>query len=253
MSDTVERFSNRVENYVKYRPGYPREILDYLAETAGLTPQSMVADIGCGTGISCRMFLVNGNTVYGVEPNAAMRAAALDQLGDFTNFRLVDGTAEATTLPDASVDIVVAAQAFHWFDPERTRREWLRILRPNGSIVLLWNERQLDTTPFLREYEALLLKYANDYSRVRHENIDKLRLSEFFDGKYQSASFPNIQVFDLDALRGRMLSSSYMPSESDAAFPALNIELQALFAKHAENGRINILYDTNVFVSGSNI
>lgn len=251
MSDTVERFSNRVENYIKYRPGYPREILGYLVENAGFTSESIIADVGCGTGISSRMFLTNGNTVYGVEPNAAMRAAAAEQLGDFTNFRLLDGTAEATTLPNASVDLVVAAQAFHWFDPGATRREWLRILKPGGRIVLIWNERQLYTTPFLREYEAFLLKYANDYSKVRHENVDKLRLSEFFDGKYLSASFPNNQLFDLEGLRGRMLSSSYMPSEDDPAFPALDRELQALFAKHAENGRINILYDTNVFVSGS--
>jgi SAM-dependent methyltransferase len=251
MSDTVERFSNRVENYVKYRPGYPREVLNYLAETAGLTPDSIVADIGCGTGISSRPFLANGNVVYGVEPNMAMRTAASEQLRDFTNFRLLDGAAEATTLPDRSVDIVIAAQAFHWFDAKQTRQEWLRILKPGGRIVLIWNERQLDTTPFLVEYESLLLKYANDYSKVRHENVDKLRLSEFFDGKYLSATFPNEQVFDLQGLRGRMLSSSYMPDESDPAFPALDNELQSLFAKHAEHGKIKLLYDTNVFVSGS--
>ncbi len=251
MSDTVDRFSNRVENYVKYRPGYPREILDYLAENAGLKPDSVVADVGCGTGISSRLFLTNGNVVYGVEPNAAMREAAVDQLGDFFKFMIVDGTAEATALHDASVDLIVAAQAFHWFDPEPTRREWLRILRPAGRIVLIWNERQLDTTPFLIEYEAFLLKYANDYTKVRHENVDSLRLKEFFGGDYLSATFENVQVFDLEGLRGRMLSSSYMPSETDAAFPEMNAELQALFAKHAENGRINLLYDTNVFVSSS--
>lgn len=251
MSDTIERFSNRVENYVKYRPGYPREILDYLADRAGLRPESVIADVGCGTGISSRLFLVNGNPVYGVEPNAAMRAAAMEHVGDFSQFMIIDGTAEATTLADASVDIVVAAQAFHWFDPEPTRREWLRILRPTGRIVLIWNERQLDTTPFLIEYEALLLKYAKDYTKVRHENVDSLRLKEFFGGDYLSVTFENVQVFDLEGLRGRMLSSSYMPSEDDEVFPSMNAELQALFAKHAENGRINLLYDTNVFVSSS--
>ncbi|MBK9214063.1 MAG: class I SAM-dependent methyltransferase [Chloracidobacterium sp.] len=251
MTDTVERFSNRVENYVKYRPGYPREILAYLAEKAGLTSESVIADVGCGTGISARLFLSNGSTVYGIEPNAAMRAAAMQQLGDFAAFSLIDGTADATKLADASVDLVVAAQAFHWFDPEPTRREWLRILRPGGRIVLIWNERQLDTTPFLIEYEAFLLKYATDYSKVRHENVDALRLNEFFDGEYLAATFANIQVFDLEGLRGRMLSSSYMPAEDDEAFSAMNAELRSLFAKHAENGRINLLYDTNVFVSAT--
>lgn len=249
--ETVERFSNRVANYVKYRPGYPQEVLSYLAEQAGLTPGSVIADVGCGTGISSRLFLANGNTVYGIEPNAAMRAAAREQLSDFPAFRLIDGTSDATTLPNASVDLVVAAQAFHWFDPEPTRREWLRILRPGGRIVLIWNERQLDTTPFLIEYEAFLLKHATDYSKVRHENVDALRLNEFFGGEYLTATFANIQAFDLEGLRGRMLSSSYMPAEDDEAFLTMNAELRSLFAKHAENGRIYILYDTNVFVSAT--
>lgn len=251
MTDTVERFSNRVENYVKYRPGYPREILAHLADKAGLTPASIIADVGCGTGISARLFLANGNTVYGIEPNAAMRAAAMEQLGDFPAFKLIDGTADATKLPDASVDLVVAAQAFHWFDPEPTRREWLRILRPGGRIVLIWNERQLDTTPFLIEYETFLLKHATDYAKVRHENADALRLNEFFGGEYLTATFANVQVFDLEGLRGRMLSSSYMPAEDDKAFSAMDTELRSLFAKHAENGRISIFYDTNVFVSAT--
>ena len=249
MSDTIERFSNRVANYVKYRPDYPREVIGYLEARCSLTHESVIADIGCGTGISSRLFLENCNRVIGVEPNAAMRVAAAEYLAEFPDFMLVDGTSDRTTLPDASVDIVAAAQAFHWFDPEKTRTEFQRILKPGGYIVLIWNERKLNATPFLTEYEAFLVKYASDYGNVRHENIKKEELDEFFQKAYGTATFQNFQVFDFAGLSGRMLSSSYMPNESDPIFEEMIAELQILFAKHAENGRIRVLYDTVVYNS----
>ncbi len=249
MSDTVERFSDRVANYIKYRPDYPREIIGLLRRECGLTTDTIVADVGCGPGISAQMFLENGNRVFGVEPNAAMRAAAVEQLARFPWFIPVDGTAEATTLPADSQDMVIAAQAFHWFDPEETRAEFTRILKPGGHIVLMWNERRLDATPFLVEYEAFLLRYAHDYEKVRHENVDKLRLDEFFPHSYRSAVFENVQDFDFEGLKGRMLSSSYMPGETEAVFPAMVEELNKLFAKHAENDRIKVFYNTIVYFS----
>lgn len=249
MTDTIERFSNRVANYVKYRPDYPREIIGYLESVCRLTHESVIADIGCGTGISSQLFLENCNAVVGVEPNEAMRAAAVEFLSDFPDFTIVDGTSEATTLPDASMDIVVAAQAFHWFEPAKTLDEFQRILKPNGHIVLIWNERQLDTTPFLADYEHFLLKYASDYTKVRHENINRVRLRDFFHKDCTAKTFHNSQVFDFDGLKGRMLSSSYMPCEADQIFDEMIKELQALFAKHVENGRIRVLYDTNVYIS----
>lgn len=247
MTDSVARFSNRVANYVKYRPGYPPQVLELLRSEMGLTPSSIIADIGSGTGISAKLFLENGNAVYGVEPNEAMRKAAEEFLKNFPNFRSIYGTAEDTGLPTASVDFAIAAQAFHWFNPEKTRAEFERILKPGGHIALIWNERQLDTTEFLRGYENLLLKYAGDYTRVRHENVDEEVLGEFFRKDFKRASFPNEQVFDFEGLKGRMLSSSYMPTESDERFEPLTKELLELFAKHAENGRIKVFYDTNVF------
>ncbi|MGE3467738.1 MAG: class I SAM-dependent methyltransferase [Pyrinomonadaceae bacterium] len=249
MGDTVERFSDRVANYVKYRPDYPRQIIDLLAEQCSLTPGSIVADVGCGTGISTRMFLENGNRVFGVEPNDAMRAAAVEYLAEFPRFTPVNGTSDATTLDDGSVDLVVAAQAFHWFDPETTRPEFARILRPNGAVALIWNERQLDTTPFLIEYERFLLKYARDYSSVRHENISADKIGAFFRHGFESVTFPNVQELDLVGLTGRMLSSSYMPSEDDPVFSEMARELESIFAKHHENGRIKVFYDTNVYFS----
>jgi SAM-dependent methyltransferase len=249
MTDTVERFSNRVANYVKYRPDYPREIIGYLEEHCGLTNRSVIADVGCGTGISTKLFLENGNRVFGVEPNAAMRDAAVEYLSAFPNFAPIDGTSDETTLAEKSLDIVVAAQAFHWFDPEKARPEFKRILKSGGHVVLIWNERQLDTTPFLIEYEAFLLKHAYDYGNVRHENIDAKEIADFFQKEYGSARFSNRQMFDFDGLKGRMLSASYMPSETDANFDIVIEELRSLFAKHAENGKIEILYDTNVYHS----
>jgi SAM-dependent methyltransferase len=213
----------------------------------GLTTDAILADIGSGTGLSARLFLENGNTVYGVEPNQAMREAAEEYLKEHPNFISHDGTAEDTKLDNASIDFVIAAQAFHWFDADKTRTEFQRILRPGGYIALLWNERKLDATEFLRAYEELLLRYANDYAKVRHENIDQKKLGDFFKSGYKTATFPNVQVFDFYGLRGRMLSASYMPDQDDPRFPGLERELDALFAKHAENGRIKVFYDTNIY------
>lgn len=246
MTDSTTRFSNRVENYVKYRPGYPKEILRLFQDEMHLTGSSVVADIGSGTGISARLFLENGNTVYGVEPNADMRAAAEEYLRGFPAFRSVDGTSDATGLEGDSVDIVIAAQAFHWFEPESSRTEFRRILRKGGCIALIWNERQLDTTPFLREYEQFLLKFASDYTKVRHENTDEKELRKFFEGNFHTATFENSQIFDFEGLKGRVLSSSYMPSEGDPGFGPMVTELQRLFAKHEERGKIKVLYDTNI-------
>jgi len=247
MSDTVERFSNRVENYVKYRPDYPREILQIFRDEMNQQNDSIVADIGAGTGISARLFLENGNRVFGVEPNQAMREAAEEFLKDFPNFRSVEGTAENTNLENDTIDFVVAAQAFHWFNQTDARTEFKRILKENGFVVLIWNERQLDTTAFLIDYESLLIKFGTDYEKVRHENINRETLRDFFQTDFRQAVFQNRQSVDFDGLKGRMLSSSYIPSEENPRFLEMIKNLESLFAEHAEMGKINILYDTKVF------
>ncbi len=247
--NSVSRFDDRVANYVKYRPDYPTEIIAYLIDECGLTSESIIADVGSGPGISCKMFLENGNRVFGVEPNEAMRNAATDYLREFPNFTSINGSADATTLDDDSIDFVVAAQAFHWFDADKARKEFRRILKPNGQVVLIWNERRLDVDDFHRDYEALLLKYANDYGSVRHENIAANELRAFFQRDFSAKSFPNQQVFDFDGIKGRMLSSSYMPNVDSPNYGELIDELSALFAKHERNGRISVLYETNVYHS----
>jgi SAM-dependent methyltransferase len=268
-TNTIDRFTNRVANYVKYRPGYPPAVLQLFKDKMNLTEASIVADVGSGPGISARMFLENGNKVYGVEPNAAMRKAAEEILKEFPNFRSINGNSEETTLPASSVDFVMAAQAFHWFKIEPTRIEFQRILKPGGYVALIWNLRQVDSTPFLKEYEQFILDYANDYQEVRHANITgplkdspgrsangptdrspvAADLMTFFSDGFEHAVFKNIQVFDFEGLRGRLFSASYMPAEDSELGAKIEKELNRLFTKHASDGRIEIFYDTNIFYS----
>jgi len=243
-----ERFSDRVENYIRWRPGYPEGLLDTLRTHGGLNATSTVADIGSGTGISSMLLLKAGCTVHGVEPNAAMREAAERILAAEPKFKRVDARAETTTLPDASIDLIVAAQAFHWFNTPETRREFHRILKPSGRVALIWNERRLNSTPFLRDYEALVLQFSTDYSAVRHENIDAAALSSFFDGSYQTHVFEYEQCFDFDGLKGRLLSCSYAPAPGHPRHEAMVMELRRLFDRHQVEGRVVFLYDTKLYL-----
>jgi SAM-dependent methyltransferase len=248
--DSKDRFSSRVDAYVAARPRYPVAVIELLKQTIGLTPAWNVVDVGSGTGISCEMFLENGNAVTAVEPNAPMRQAAERTLGPRfgERFRSVGGSAEATTLPDASADLVVAAQAMHWFDIEKSRIEFRRILKPGGYALLMWNVRRIGVTPFLVDYENLLLTYGTDYAKVRHENIDDAARARFFGpGGYQSAKFANHQHLDWEVLRLRLLSSSYTPPEGDARHAPMLAELRAIFDRHNAAGRVTIEYETELF------
>lgn len=250
MAQSVERFSSRVENYVRYRPGYPIEIIDLLENECGLTSKSLVADVGSGTGKLSEPFLQNGNVVIGVEPNAGMREAAEALLKQHPGFKNINGTAEATTLPSSSVDLVVAGQAFHWFDAVATRTEWKRILKPGGWVVLVWNERRVDTTPFLRDYEELLCNYSIDYPVVRHEKAAE-RINIFFaPATPQTVCFSNNQEFDFEALKGRLLSSSYTPEPGHPNFEPMITRLKEIYDRHEESGRVRFDYDTRVFYGG---
>ncbi len=246
-ANATSRFSDRVENYVRYRPGYPPEILPVLSAACGLTRDHVIADIASGTGIWTRTLLENGNLVYAVEPNIDMRQAGDRLLADFPRFTSVAGSAEATMLPDASVDFVTAAQAAHWFDRPRTRREFLRILKPQGWLVLLWNERLTDSTPFLRAYEQLLLDYGTDYADVRHERTTDA-VNEFFDpAPYRERTFPMRQEFDYAGLEGRLLSSSYAPGPGHPKHAPMLQELKRIFDVHASSGRVAFDYTTRVY------
>ena len=240
------RFSNRVDNYVRYRPGYPPAVLELLSHEAGLTEACVVADVGSGTGISTDLLLKSGAVVYAVEPNLEMRQAAERLLSGQRGFRSVAGSAQATTLPRSSVDLITAAQAFHWFNQAETRAEFSRILKPGGRLALIWNERRMDSTPFLRAYENLLLDYAADYATVRHENTDAGALAGFFIGPFLTHSFYNEQRLDYESLTGRLLSSSYAPAERQPGHDSMIAELRRIFELCQENGTVVIEYTTKV-------
>jgi SAM-dependent methyltransferase len=247
-SNSTSRFSDRVENYVRYRPGYPPEALRALLNDCGLASAHVVADIASGTGIWTRMLLENGNAVVGVEPNPEMRQAGEQLLAGFPRFSSIAGTAEATTLADASVDFVTAAQAAHWFDRQGARREFVRILKPGGWLVLLWNQRLTDSTEFLRDYEQLLLTYGTDYGDVRHERTTET-VNEFFDpDPFQERVFAMRQEFDYAGLEGRLLSSSYTPGPKHPKHAPMLGELRRIFDKHAAAGRVAVDYKTRVYL-----
>jgi SAM-dependent methyltransferase len=244
------RFADRVGDYVRCRPGYPPEVIACLVERHGLRPEHAVADVGSGTGIWTECLLRHGHRVYAVEPNGPMRAAAERRLGSDARFISIAGTAEATTLPDASVDWVTAAQAFHWFDPPRCRAEFRRILSsPAGLVVLIWNNRREDT-PFLAAYEQLLQAHGTDYAAVKHERVEKDgSLERLFGGlDYARYVFANTQEFDYAGLEGRTLSASYTPREGDPRRSALLAELRRVFDEHAQAGRVQVLYETRLYV-----
>lgn len=248
MIDSTLRFSNRVENYVKYRPGYPAAVLTHMQELCSLTPDSIVADIGSGTGILSELFLKNGNRVLAVEPNREMHEAGERLLRRYPQFQSVNGAAETTTLEDHSVDFVTAGQAFHWFDPKKCRREFYRILKPGGWLVVMWNDRRTTTSPFLVAYEEFLLAHGTDYREVSEKYPDETRMKLFFEPNHcVRRLFDNHQTFDFEGLKGRVLSASYVPAEGHSRYNAMIAALQALFEKFQVNGWVTFEYDTHLY------
>jgi SAM-dependent methyltransferase len=243
--DSIHRFSSRVDTYVRFRPSYPKQIIKTLERDCGFTRDSIVADIASGTGIFTKLLLEHGNPVFGVEPNAEMRRAGEDFLSAYPNFTSVTGTAEATTLPSRSLDFVTAAQAGHWFDRQKSRLEFARILKPAGWAVLVWNERKTDSTPFLRDYEDLLLRYGTDYNEVRHEHTV---VGEFFDPlPFQERTFDLRQIFDYAGVEGRLLSSSYAPGPGHPNHAPMLRELRGIVDRHQQGGKVSIDYTTRMF------
>lgn len=246
MPDSTTRFSNRVQDYIKYRPHYPSELLPSLKKAFKISEKSVVADIGSGTGISSMPFLQGGLQVYGVEPNEEMRKAAEDLLADQASFISIKGEAEATNLADRSVDLVFAGQAFHWFDLPKAKKEFERILKPEGHIVLAWNQRS-NQSSFQKAYEEALQNLIPEYGEVRHRNISDQSLQDFLAPRsFHKFSLPNFQHFDLEGLKGRLMSSSYCPKEG-SDHEKLMLEMEKLFKQHQENGKIRFDYETWVY------
>ncbi len=246
-SAPTERFSSRVENYVLFRPSYPKEVIDVLRAECGLTPDFVVADIASGTGLFTRLLLENGNRVFGVEPNKDMRVAGEHFLAGFPKFTSVNASAESTTLPDRSVDLITCAQAAHWLKREEALREFQRILKPSYFVVILFNDRKVKGNAFSDDYEELVVKYGTDYSEVQ-------RLGRIFEGveffkpySCEKRTLPNYQDFDYESLEGRLLSSSYAPQRGDPSFEPMIADLKQVFQKHQRGGRVRMEYDTNIY------
>jgi SAM-dependent methyltransferase len=247
-NDSTTRFGNRVEDYVKYRPDYPVAIVKFLEERYSLVKGSLIADIGAGTGISTELFLKEEYRVIAVEPNKEMREKSKELLGWYPAFGAQEGSAENTGLAADTVDAIIAGQAYHWFDVPKAKEEFLRILKPDGLVVLMWNERRVSSL-FEKEYEELILKHAMDYVKIDHRNISAEDVAKFYSPQPMHLEvFDNKQVFDFMGAEGRLLSSSYMPAREDAGFDAMISDLRILFDKHQVDGKVTVGYDTKVYV-----
>jgi SAM-dependent methyltransferase len=246
--DSVARFSSRARDYVKYRPHYSPEVVQALQQVCELRPEHLVADVGCGPGLLAQILLENGNRVIGIEPNLEMREAGKQYLERFANFTMVDGSAEQTTLANSSIDFVMAGQAFHWFRPEPTRAEFARILRPDGWTVLIWHDRDTQATPFLTAYDDFLHLHSIDYQQVNHKTVASVdAIRQFFaPNPVKFIAQQTQQHFDFEGLRGRLLSSSYVPKEGPAAEIMLQ-KLPELFAKFQKRGQVIVEYETKIY------
>ena len=247
MLDPTKRFSNRVENYLKYRPRYPAAIIPLLESECGLTRETVIADIGSGTGFMTELFLKHGNRVFGIEPNEEMRSAGERLLAKYPKFFSLNTTAETTTLPDNSIDLIISGQAFHWFDRQKAKVEFARILKPEGWLVLVWNGFRVESSPLMRGYQELLLRYGTDYQEVSRE-IEGCDIEAFFSPeKCRRARFDFKQVFDFEGLKGRLLSASYAPEQTAPRFGQMIDELRAVFEANQGDGTVDFDYETEVY------
>ncbi|MEI6313156.1 MAG: class I SAM-dependent methyltransferase [Bacteroidota bacterium] len=252
MNDSTKRFFDRVEQYVLYRPSYPTAIINYLEDSFELNPTMRIAYIGSGTGISSKLFLDAGYAVTAVEPNDEMRQAAETLLQSYPTFTSIDGKAEETGLAAHSFDLILAGQAFHWFDVKAFKMECKRICKENALVLLCWNER-LVNTDFLKAYEELILKYATDYTSIDHRNISDAIIQDFFNPyPFEKKTFPNVQRFDFTGLKGRLLSSSYIPNTNAASYESMINDLQLIYNQYQQNNQVEIHYTTGLYIGRIN-
>jgi SAM-dependent methyltransferase len=240
----TERFTGRVESYRRYRPGYPAEVVDLLRGACGLGEDAKIADVAAGTGLLAEIFLAAGFAVTAVEPNDEMRSACAELEQTWPKLRCVAGTAESTGLPEQSVDLITVAQAMHWFDLERTRVEFTRILKPGGWCAVLYNNRRMSGDAFHEAYERFLVEHGIDYLAVKGQHVGRKRLAQFFAPlPMRCETRLNAQALTLDGLKGRVLSSSYIPQPGDPRFAPMEAALERLFVEHAHEGAVMMIHD----------
>lgn len=246
ISNPTNRFSDRVNNYIKYRPHYPNDIIELINSKLNLKNKNIAADIGSGTGIFTELLLKSSKLVYAVEPNDEMRLAAEKILGSNKNFISINASAENTTLESSSIDFITCAQSFHWFNPDKTKEEFKRILKDNGNVLLIWNSRINDASDFMTSFEKFLSIHSIDYQKVNHANINKEIFKKFYN-EYDVDIFPNYQEFDMEGLKGRVLSASYIPLEEHPKFKPMLNDLENIFNKYENNGIVKMIYKTEVY------
>jgi len=246
-NNAKNRFSDRVTQYVKYRPGYPSDILELLKTRGSLNANTVIADVGSGTGKLSELFVKAGYNLFAVEPNDAMRGAAEQLLGDNANFTSVSGSAETTTLETGSIDLITVGQAFHWFDPESARREFRRIVKPGGAVMLAWNSWDEAGSALEQDYKQLVKTFALDYEQTSRTNVSDDDVQAFFASGSSVTQFDNPQLLDLIGLIGRVTSSSYMPTPAHPGYPQLEKALGAFFDRHAVAGQLAFNYVCKVY------
>ena len=250
MTEPTERFSGLASIYAAGRPTYPDSAIDFIITKCQLKPGSVMADVGCGTGISSRLFAARNIQVLGIEPNDDMRKQAEEQSLETIDYspKYVKGEAEATGLPDHSVDAVLAAQAFHWFRPPQAIAEFCRVLQYNGWIILIWNERH-EKDPFTGEYGHLIRTFP-DTSKVEMQRR-KAGAVLLSDSNVVNASldwFQNTQDMDWHGFQQRAFSTSYAPKDPQGRENLVE-GLQKLFDKYQSDGKLIMHYETSVYLA----
>ena len=250
--NNTERFSNRVENYVRYRPHYPKEIIPFLEEKIGLHSHWIVADIGARTGISSELFLQNGNTVFAVEPNKKMKEAAEALLKNNPRFISINAKAESTSLQTQSIDLIISGQAFHWFDKIKSKIEFQWIANSEGYLVLMWNDRNLESG-FQQAYEKMLIEFAIDYEEINYRNVDEECIKAFFlPNECSFQCFHHSQFFDFEGLKGRLLSSSYAPLEHHPNHNPMLSRLKEIFEAFNVDSKVEFEYNCCLYFGKMN-
>ena len=247
--DLKARFADRAEVYHRYRSKFPPELLEFLRDRCGLDAHSVIADIGAGTGILAELFLANGNRTFAVEPNAEMLALCRGLCDIYPQLTCVQASAESTTLPDASVDIVAVGRALHWFDLPAAKREFQRVLIPGGWLAVMGNIWERETGAFATEYDAVVLKHARDLSQVkdRYTILQPNGLQDFLaPAQMESVTLSKTRQLTLEELIGRTASISYAPIPGQPGYDAMCEELTALFDRHQQNSTVEIAEDWSV-------
>lgn len=247
VKDFVKRFQGRADVYSKYRPGYPIGVLLALRREIGFDRERVVADIGSGTGILSELFLESGNRVYCVEPNEEMRRVAEEELRRYApRYISVAGTAEATNLEGSSIDLVAVGQALHWFDVEKARAEFARILRREGYVSIVYNHRKRDGV-VEEAYGRVIDRFAKNRAAV--PEVDDAYVARFLkNGEFKKFVMPNSQSLDFQGMLGRLASASYMPPPGNREWIEVEKEVRGVFDKHGYNGVVMLHYDTILYL-----